>query len=64
MSRLIRYKESLNRFIKDRSCLYDTEGIPNASIDTLLYNKIKEDDKLLAILLLTIMNNQNKKKHS
>jgi hypothetical protein len=63
MSRLIRYKESLDRFIKDRSCLFETDSIPNANINSILYNSIKNSNKILAILLLTIMNNQNKKKH-
>ena len=62
MSRLLKYKDSLDRFIKDKSCLFDTDSILNSNIETLLYNKIKESDKILAILLLTIMNNQNKKK--
>lgn len=62
MSRLVRYKDSLDHFIKHRSCLFNIESIPNANIDLLLYKKIKENDMLLAILLLTIMNSQLKKK--
>jgi len=61
MSRLGRYKESLNRFIKDRSCLFDENKIPNAKVESIIYNKIKGSDLLLSIMLLTIMNNQNKK---
>ena len=61
MSRVNRYRESLNRFIKDRSCLFDNKCIPNSDISSIIYNKIKESDLLLSIILLTIMNNQNKK---
>ena len=59
MSRLGRYKESLNKFIKDRSCLFG-DNIPDG-IESILYEEIKNCDLLLPILLLTIMNNQNKK---
>ena len=61
MSRLGRYKESLNRFINDRSCLFDEDRIPNAKIESIIYNKVKNSDLLLSIMFLTIMNNQNKK---
>ncbi len=61
MSRLCRYKESLQRFIKDRSCLLDKNRIPNANVESIIYNRVKDSDLLLPIMLLTIMNNQNKK---
>ena len=61
MSRLCRYKESLHRFIKDRSCLFNKESMPNANIESIIYNRVTESDLLLPIMLLTIMNNQNKK---
>lgn len=63
MSRLLRYKESLQKFIKDRSCLLEKKNIPNEDIETLAYDAIKGSDLILPILLLTVMNNQNKKKH-
>lgn len=61
MSRLCRYKESLNRFINDRSCLFNKDNIPNNNIQDIIYNKFKNSDLVLPIMLLTIMNNQNKK---
>ncbi len=61
MSRLCRYKESLNRFINDRSCLFNKDSMPNANVNTIIYNKVKNSDLVLPIMLLTIMNNQNKK---
>jgi len=61
MNRLNRYKESLNRFIKEKSCLLDEESISNTKLDSILYNRIKKSDYILSILFLTIMNSQNKK---
>lgn len=61
MSRLNRYKDSLIRFIKERSCIFEETNIPNADIRNIIYNSIDENDLTLPILLLTIMNNQNKK---
>jgi geranylgeranyl pyrophosphate synthase len=61
MSRLARYRESLNKFIKDRSCLLESNNIPNAILDPILYNKIKNHDLMIPILFLTVMNSQNKK---
>jgi hypothetical protein len=52
MSRTLKYKESLLRFIKDKNAM--------TSEDTL-YEKIKKDDMIFPILLLTVMNSQNKK---
>ena len=70
MSRLIRYKDSLNRFIRDRSCLSDALEVDDAvnnnsdaHINTILYNKMQNCDCILPIIMLTIMNNQNKKRH-
>jgi len=59
MSRLRKYKESLINFIKS---INQEECIPDDNINSLIYNKICDGDKLLSILFLTIMNNQNKKK--
>src|SRR3989304_6987347 len=61
MSRLSRYKESLNRFIRDRSCLFEGDNGSENNATSLVYNIIKNDDLILSILFLTIMNNQNKK---
>ena len=63
MSRVQKYKESLQRFIKDKSCLLEDTDTNNAQINTHIHSKIKENDLIFPILLLTIMNNQNKKKH-
>jgi hypothetical protein len=61
MSRLVKYKESLNKFIKDRSCLFDNTINSDQTINNILYNELKNCDLTLSILLLTIMNSQNKK---
>ncbi|QKF94170.1 isoprenoid synthase [Fadolivirus algeromassiliense] len=63
MSRIQKYRESLYRFIKDKSCLLEDQDVNNAQINTYIYNKIKENDLIFSILLLTIMNSQNKKNH-
>nr|QBK88543.1 MAG: hypothetical protein LCMiAC01_02200 [Mimivirus LCMiAC01] len=59
MSRLSRYKKSLAKFIKDRSCI--SKEVPNANMYQIIYNYIKNSDLILSITLLTTMNNQNKK---
>ena len=60
MSRIQKYKESLHKFIKDKSCLLEdgdtVEGV-------YVHNQIKDNDLIFPILLLTIINNQNKKNH-
>jgi hypothetical protein len=61
MSRLLRYKESLIRFIKEKSCLSELHNIPDKKIEPIIYNLVKESDLILPILLLTVLNNQNKK---
>lgn len=60
MIRIARYKDSINRFIKDKSNLFENKS--NIKISNLIYEKVKTNDKLQSILFLTIMNNQNKKK--
>jgi hypothetical protein len=55
MSRLPRYIDSLNKFIKDRSCL-------TKCIDSSLIKEVEKSDIILSIIFLTIMNSQNKKK--
>lgn len=61
MSRILKYKESLLKFIKDRSCLFDENNLPEKDVEVFLMNNIKRNNMILPILFLTIMNNQNKK---
>lgn len=61
MSRIQKYRESLQRFIKDKSCLFENDIEDNLTDSTFIYNKIKDNDMIFPILLLTILNNQNKK---
>lgn len=61
MSRVQKYRESLHRFIKDKSCLY-CECDDN-ELSNFIYKKIKENDLIFPILLLTVMNHNNKKNH-
>lgn len=63
MSRIQKYKESLCKFIKDKSCLIKDCYIDNADISEYIYNQTKNNDLIFSILLLTIMNSQNKKNH-
>lgn len=63
MSRIARYKESLNRFIKEKSEILNINKKENETEEIKrIYEKIKKSDKILSIILLTIMNSQNKKK--
>lgn len=61
MNRILKYKESLLKFIRDRSCLFDKSNLPDEKIETTLLNRIKTSNMILPILFLTIMNSQNKK---
>lgn len=63
MSRIQKYKESLHKFIKDKSCLMDDTDEANTQLNNFVYSKIKDNDMIFPILLLTMMNNQNKKNH-
>lgn len=60
MSRILRYKDSLQKFIKDKSCLIEEDS---QEIKNYILSIIKDSDLIFSILLLTIMNNQNKKNH-
>ena len=62
MSRLVRYKESINKFIKERSCIF-SEIEAEDNMMKFLNDQIQKSDFLLPILFLTIMNSQNKKNH-
>ncbi len=61
MSRLNRYKESLNKFVRDRSCLKDINSFFPEEICDTIKEELNNTDTILSILFLTIMNNQNKK---
>jgi len=61
MSRVQKYRESLQRFIKDKSCLYSE--CEDEELNNFIYKKIKDDDLIFSILLLTVMNHNNKKNH-
>jgi len=58
MSRITRYQGSVKRFINVRSCLSDIKG---SEIENIIKTDLLEDNYILPILMLTIMNSQNKK---
>jgi hypothetical protein len=60
MSRIFKYKDSLQKFIKDKSCVSEEE---NLELKNFILNMLKDNNLTFSILLLTIMNNQNKKNH-
>lgn len=62
MSRIQKYKDSLHKFIKDKSCLKDTND-RFTQLNSIIYDRMKTHDMIYPILLLTIMNSQNKKNH-
>lgn len=57
MNRILKYKDSLHRFIKDKSCLIEDSSEHNPFI----LRKIKDSDLIFSVLLLTTLNSQNKK---
>lgn len=59
MTRIARYIDSLNRFLREKTSLADPKA---PEITQLIYNKTKNSDYILSILFLTIINNQNKKR--
>lgn len=61
MSKVKRYVESIHRFIKDKSCLLDDKLLPDKDIGTKIHNKLKDSNLILPIVLLTVMNSQNRK---
>lgn len=61
MSRIARYKESVARFIKGRSCINNINN--NVLTKEIVLEHIEESEFLLPIMLLTIMNCQSKKSH-
>lgn len=56
MSRLYRYRESVNRFIRDKSNI-----LSDKNHNIIIQNEIKRSDFILPILFLTVLNNQSKK---
>lgn len=59
MSRLVKYRESLSKFMNERSGL--VINISNKSDKEWFTNYLKSENLLLPTLLLTTMNSQNKK---
>lgn len=59
MERLLKYKESIIRFIDDRACLDNIDE----NIKHIVMDYISKSDFILPILFLTITNNHNKKNH-
>jgi hypothetical protein len=58
MNRLIKYRESIDRFIKNTGCIYN--NIEKSTADSL-FKTTENNNRILSIMLLTIMNNRNKK---
>ena len=58
MSHINKYQESISKFIKTRSCLATSES---DNLRKLIECLVGESDKYGSILLLTVMNTQNKK---
>lgn len=63
MSRILKYRESLQRFIKEKSCFSEDKEINEENINNYISEVSKENDLIIPILSLTVMNNQNKKHH-
>ena len=63
MSRILKYRESLNKFIKDKSCLVDDKTLDAVNLKNNIIDCVKKSSFRFSILLLTTMNNQNKKNH-
>lgn len=59
MSRVSRYQDSLNRFIKNKSCVNQISGNVRISI----YNILEESDNIIPLIMLSVFNNQIRKKN-
>jgi hypothetical protein len=57
MSRISRYQDSMNKFIKNKSCITTLEG----NIRLTFNNVFDECDNMVPIILLTVMNSLSKK---
>lgn len=58
MARVLRYQDSMNKFIKNKSCITNLDGNMRIIFD----NIIKECDNMVPIILLTVLGTQSKKK--
>lgn len=58
MSRVLRYKDSIERFINDRDCF---ENLRELNILEKFENEFYNEDYIFSIVMLTIMNNRTKK---
>ena len=59
-SRISRYQESIKKFMKNKSCLSQLgESVSN----NIITNTDHQDQYIFSILLLTILNSQNRKNH-
>lgn len=61
MNRLQKYKDSLYRFIKDKSSFIEKNNLNGQKLEFFLLNEIKSHDMILPIILLTTLNSKNKK---
>lgn len=57
MSRISRYQDSMNKFIKNKSCITTLDG----NIRLLVNNIMDRADNMIPIILLTVLNSQSKK---
>ena len=57
MSRISRYQDSMNKFIKNKSCVTTLDG----NMRIIFNNLYGTFDNMIPIILLTIMNSQSKK---
>lgn len=57
MSRISRYQDSMNKFIKNKSCIINL----NEDNKKNVYNTMKNADNLISIIFLTILGSQSKK---
>lgn len=60
MSRVLRYQESIKRFINDRMCYNDIQK-NNINMYNIIINELVDKEYIFPILTLTIMNNRTKK---
>lgn len=63
MSRILKYRESLEKFIKNKSCIINNIFMMDKKdINAIIFDILNKNDNIYSILMMTIMNNQNKKK--
>lgn len=61
MSRVSKYQESIGRFMANSSCLPYASGNLDPELSKLIEAFVDRSDKFVSILLLTVINNQNRK---